>query len=349
MMNMMGSRLGYVPALDGVRGLAIISVVGFHAYGWPHSGTSGVDLFFVLSGFLITTLLLEEHAGRGRISLRAFYARRVRRLAPALVVMLIGVLVLTAAKGHALYGLVCVAQGGFYVGNFLAAFWPHVLGDTNPARALWSLAEEEQFYLVWPIALIFALRRASLGAIERVVWLLIVAVAGLTVYKFLAGAPWTRTYYGPDTRSFDLLVGVGAALAVRKTPAELVERWLAPVGLLGFAAAAAYFNGGARYVESMVPVGFASLLLVIGVVAHPQTLTARLLSVRPLVYVGKISYSLYLLHGLILWTFDFKHQPLAIAISVALASLSYRYVERPFRVRRRRPDPQLPQSAIAAA
>src|SRR5436190_10898544 len=142
-------RLGRRPALDGLRGIAIALVVGFHAFNWPRAGTLGVDLFFVLSGFLITTLLLEERNRTGKIDIAAFYTRRARRLLPALLVMLLPFLFL---------GLVSAAAGSFrrplFVGLGAAATYTSnivVMHDQSAVPAglvhLWSLAAEEQFYL----------------------------------------------------------------------------------------------------------------------------------------------------------------------------------------------------------
>jgi peptidoglycan/LPS O-acetylase OafA/YrhL len=153
MLDRMG-RLGHVPALDGIRGLAIALVVSMHAFGFPAGGFIGVDLFFVLSGFLITTLLLEEVEATGRISLRDFYERRVRRLLPALLVLLIVYSVVEAARGRSVLPAVA---GLFYFSNF-SNFLHLTAWRTNALDHLWSLAEEEQFYLVWPPILILLVR-----------------------------------------------------------------------------------------------------------------------------------------------------------------------------------------------
>ncbi|HEY0390073.1 MAG TPA: acyltransferase, partial [Gaiellales bacterium] len=149
-------RLGYQPALDGVRCIAVLSVVGFHYYRWPLAGSNGVTIFFVLSGFLITTLLREEWQRFGAISLSKFYMRRALRLVPALAFFLLvysiaGVIAHRTHWSAVLYGVT-------YTMNFVLAF-----GDTgshsHPLTHLWSLATEEQFYLAWPLLLILMLHR----------------------------------------------------------------------------------------------------------------------------------------------------------------------------------------------
>src|SRR5262249_25897924 len=149
-MRLVGERLGYRPALDGVRALAITGVVLAHAYRWPPGGGFGVDLFFVLSGFLITTLLLEEHAAHGRISLVDFYRRRAFRLLPALYTLLLVYLAIVVVRGEFTewFRPLSALAAFFYATNLVEATgW----GIDGPVRHLWSLAAEEQFYFVWPL------------------------------------------------------------------------------------------------------------------------------------------------------------------------------------------------------
>src|SRR5436305_8467288 len=200
------SKLGHVPALDGLRGIAIAIVVGYHAFGFPLGGWLGVDLFFVLSGFLITTLLLEEQAATGTVRLRAFYARRARRLLPALAVLLAAYVAISAVRG--VDGLAVVARWGFYTGNVYEAFVPgaslHLVGLNH----LWSLAQEEQFYLLWPAALLLALK-----ARRPAVVLGTIALA-LMIYRLAladGGASDARIYFAPDTNVDGLLLGAAFA------------------------------------------------------------------------------------------------------------------------------------------
>ena len=182
------ARLGHVPALDGLRGVAVAAVVAYHAFGWPRGGWIGVHLFFVLSGFLITTLLLE---GRSR-SLRDFYARRARRLLPALVALLLAYMAIAALRGG--NGLGAVARYGAYTGNAYEAFRPGASERLDGLNHLWSLAQEEQFYLVWP-ALLLLVRKA-----RRQARILVAAAIALMLYR------------------------LGLALAARRTPASTSRR-----------------------------------------------------------------------------------------------------------------------------
>lgn len=330
-------RLGHVPALDGIRAVAILAVVGYHAYGWPREGVDGVGLFFVLSGFLISTLLLEEHADNGRISLGAFYVRRARRLFPALAAMLVGFVAIAAVQGQTQLALRSVAEGGLYTENAVMAFFHGTTGYLNPVEPLWSLAQEEQFYLLWPLLLILALSRGlRLASLER---LLCIVVVGLLIEVAILAvtAPWWRIYYAPDTRSIEILVGILAALSVARG-ATVAEPLLAPIGLGMFIAVAISFpRGAAGFPFSVLPVAVGSMLLVTGVVLSPTAPVARLLAARPLVFLGRVSYSLYLWNSLILWAFDGRRATVALLLAFVVASASHRFIEQPFRRRRRIP------------
>ncbi len=208
------ARLGYVPALNGLRGIAILGVLGVHLFGLS-GGFYGVDLFFVLSGYLITTLLLEEHDRTGLVSLRAFYIRRARRLLPALG----AVLVLIAVVGPMFYspGLVAsIVVSGLYAANIVRGFGHSDFLAATPAAHLWSLAQEEQFYVLWPLALL-ALRRRLTE--RRVMTLLAAGFVALVMYRAAlagAGAGWHRLYYAPDTHMDGLVLGCLLAYARRR-------------------------------------------------------------------------------------------------------------------------------------
>lgn len=317
-------RLGYVPALDGLRGIAILLVIAFHFVGQPFGGGYGVDLFFVLSGFLITTLLLEERATTGRIGLGSFYARRARRLFPALAAVLCAYLVYNAVFGR--NALATVADYGLYFGNIY--FVVSHKADNTGLGHLWSLAQEEQFYLLWPcLMLVFA--RAK----RPVYWISALLVA-LVAYRFALiahGASMTRLYRAPDTHSEGLLLG--AALAFLRRQGFVAGEWAGKLGLaLTIPTVAA---GNWRFGLPIFELG--AFLLVAAAVGNTDI--ARGLSVRPLVWLGTLSYSLYLWHFPVLWAFHANNRLLALGVSFLLAWLSYRYVERPFRRRRARVDP----------
>jgi peptidoglycan/LPS O-acetylase OafA/YrhL len=318
--------------LDGLRAVAIAVVVLVHAAGLPYGGVLGVDLFFVLSGFLITTLLLEELADTGRVSLKGFYARRARRLFPALAVLLAFYVVVATMRGE--NGWRVVALGGLYSGNVVQAFVnpDPILG--HGLDHLWSLGQEEQFYLLWPILLALLARSRRL-----VLWLALIT-GTLVLYRIglvLTGARHMRLYMGPDTHADGLTAGalLGALRFARG--GLTVPEWVGKSGGAAFLAAvilrpeSSYWEGfGLPFVE------LACVMLVAAAVGGTDL--ARVLAWRPLVWVGVISYSLYLWHYVIVWLFglDSFRPWYTIPLSVVAAWLSYRFVEQPFRRRRSR-------------
>jgi peptidoglycan/LPS O-acetylase OafA/YrhL len=314
----MPTRLGYVPALDGLRALAVLLVVAFHYTGAPLGGPYGVDLFFVLSGFLITTLLLEEREARGSIGLAGFYVRRARRLFPALAVMLAAYLVYEAVLGRD--ALATVADHGLYFGNiyFVVTHRP----DQGLGH-LWSLGEEEQFYLLWPLLLLlFAKARRPLRWVVALL-LVLMAYRGLLI---LDGASMTRLYRAPDTHSEGLVLG--AVLAYLHRRGFVAGEWAGKLGIVLIVppALAGIWSVGLPTFE------LGAFFLIAAAIA--ETEIAGWLSFRPLVWLGTLSYSLYLWHEPILWAFHRHDRVIALALSFACAWLSYRYVEQPLRRRR---------------
>jgi peptidoglycan/LPS O-acetylase OafA/YrhL len=327
-------RLGHVAALDGLRGIAILLVIAFHYTGQPFGGGYGVDLFFVLSGFLITTLLLEERAATGRIGLGSFYVRRARRLFPALATVLCAYLVYNAILGR--NALSTVADYGLYFGNVYYVI-SHKADNTGLGH-LWSLAEEEQFYLVWPaVLLVFA--RAK----RPVYWVAALALA-LVAYRtalILNGASMTRLYRAPDTHSEGLLLGAG--LAFVRQQGFVAGEWAGKLGLVLAipAAVAGNWRLGLPFFE------LGAVLLVAAAIGNTEI--RRALSLRPLVWLGALSYSLYLWHFPVLWAFGVHNRPVALVATFLLAWLSYRYVERPFRRRRDRVEPAVVPSPASVS
>jgi peptidoglycan/LPS O-acetylase OafA/YrhL len=330
-------RLGYVPGLDGLRAIAVALVVGYHLWNFPVGGWLGVDLFFVLSGFLITTLLLEEHAATGRIRFRAFYARRARRLLPALAVLLAGYLVVNAVRGTSALGL--VARYGFYTGNVYEAFAPGAADRLVGLNHLWSLAQEEQFYLVWPAALL-AVRRA-----RRPANALVLVALGLVLYRaalVVHGASEARVYFAPDTNVDGLLLGSALAFHRRDHPSLPV-----PGLLVAVAAALAAVVVGAVPSLSLLNVAALPLFELASVVLIAAAAAGTLRFPQALIRLGGISYSLYLWHFPVFWAFHWQHPLLAAATSTAVASVSTRWIERPFR--RTRPKPAAAHPLRASA
>lgn len=344
-------RLGYRPALDGIRALAIALVVSWHAFGRPAGGFLGVHVFFALSGFLITTLLLQEWAARGSISLSRFYQRRALRLFPALVVMLGAYTAVQLGRAYLLdtqgldvsTSMKGVLYSALYVSNIVQA---HGLVLGVPISHLWSLAAEEQFYVVWPCVLLLALRA---GAGRRALALGLAAlVALLWAHRFhltYAGASQRRLYFAPDTTFDAILIGCVAGVAFRGSVPRRALRFASAAALLVVAAIVAVVDIGERalYGELLAAFAVAAALLVLATAAGAPSLLSRALSLPPLVFLEQISYSLYLWHPMIL-SFGDKllgiPRAVGVVISLVAATASYYLVERPFlRLKRRRGPP----------
>jgi peptidoglycan/LPS O-acetylase OafA/YrhL len=343
-----------VAALDGVRGIAIAAVVGLHAFAWPVNGVRGVDIFFVLSGFLITTLLMNEWDANGSVRFRAFYARRARRLLPALALTIVGYMAVAVITDHHIrQAAVASLVAGTYTTN-LIGFTSHPnLG--GPLSHTWSLAAEEQFYLVWPVVLFLVFR----GRRRPAICLLLAAIAAVAVeQRVLPGMTTNMTQWrltgAPDTRSTGLAMGCLCALCVPElsrlpASARSAGRLVVPLALA--MVALGLFAGGFDFYRMGGLTFFCVAVAALLVNATTETsLTARVLSLAPLVWLGRISYSLYLYHFPILIAFgapanrSLSRRVLAIELSVLAAFLSFRYVEQPIlrRGRSRVPSPAPP-------
>jgi peptidoglycan/LPS O-acetylase OafA/YrhL len=357
------ARLGHRPSLDGVRGVAIACVVLNHTVGYPAMGFTGVDLFFVLSGFLITTLLLEEYAQNGQVSLGNFYRRRALRLLPALVAFLAVFLVYASVRGlvrggtfdQALFG---VAAGLGYFTNIAMGIEPSTI--PYELRHLWSLAIEEQFYIVWPPLLFFVLRgrkRLALGVLA-----LAVVFSVLQQIRLVHdGAISQRIVFGTDTRISSIAFGcmVALALALSSSARGRVEsfaRTVMPLTLACFLSLLLIHPRVSLFSAWVLLFG-ASCALLIVVALDSRSRLARVLSVSPLTFLGRISYSLYLWHVAIFWAFGLHTVPElrdvpALALSLACALASYYLVEMPFLRRKLRlrssPEPELRIPALPA-
>ncbi len=345
--------IAHVPALDGLRGVALLGVLFFHANGALPGGYLGVDLFFVLSGFLITSLLLAEHRDTGRIVLSAFLGRRARRLLPALLALMPAIALYGRffTKSEDLPALRADALATLgYVANWRTVFaeksyW-ELFSAPSPLEHTWSLAIEEQFYLVWPVLVALALRRCA----PRSILVLASALTALSMAAMLAlfdPAHTSRAYLGTDTRAAGLLAG--AALATVIAPDTTFEastiRWLDALGCVaavGLGVAWWSLEGTSPFLYRgglwLTEVGV--LVLIVCAVAGPRSLVARALSFRPLTLLGTISYGVYLWH----WPVNVLLTPervhagpwlhvLQFAITFAIAIVSYRFLERPIRRR----------------
>jgi len=315
-----------VPAFDGLRAIAVLGVVVGHGWGFD-SGYLGVDLFFVLSGFLITTLLLSEWGRDGAVSFRGFYRRRACRLLPALVLLL---LTLAAFDpGHLRADAVALT----YTSNFAGIHDPNLMFRAHLTH-LWSLAEEEQFYLLWPVVLAFVLQRRFRPS-RVVVGLLAAAAVSAAQAALLAerGASQARVWFGPDTHAYPLLIGCAAGVAwtygLVKVPPRLgVVAFLAAVpAVLAFKAT----PGTETRVAPLFALAAATVLLAV----LEGGALARILSVRPLVAIGAVSYGIYLWHYAMFRFLGLDEGLVATAVAVPL---SYLLVERPFLSLKRPPE-----------
>lgn len=331
-------RLGHVPALDAIRGIAILLVLAVHSGrvlpgGLVPGGVLGVDLFFVLSGFLITSLLLNEWDRDGRISFGGFYRRRALRLLPALVVML-GVVTVVAAftvddfRGEFVWVLSSLA----YVTN-LASLQERGIGAEN-LQHMWSLSQEEQFYLVWPLLLVLVLRARVRPRT------LAVALGGLTVtviaYRALletAGASLGYLWYAPDTRSDGLILGCLAGVLFSYGLVRQIPLWLPSVLLVPACIAVVALSLESRWHAVLLLPAFciSATVVLLASVLHPRWWFTRLIDRAWLRGLGKISYGLYLWHWPIFFAFGWK---LGLPLALLVALLSYRFVEQPFLHRR---------------
>jgi peptidoglycan/LPS O-acetylase OafA/YrhL len=337
--------------------VAVLAVLAFHAgVGWLGGGLLGVDVFFVLSGFLVTALLLAEYHGTGTIALGRFWARRARRLLPALLVLLLGMCVYARwagsgmapaqVRGDALATLAYVANWHFVATG--QDYFVH-FGATSPLLHTWSLAVEEQFYLVWPIVALGVLRRFGRSGVGWAAGVLAVGSAALCGGLLASGASLDRLYFGTDTRSQAIMVGALVAVLVPLTGRSKAaasaarSRLVAVAGTVGALALgvglwAAKGSGAFLYEGGFLAVAAGTAAVVALVVEQPGNVVSRLLSWRPLRYVGRISYGLYLYHWPIFLVIDGRSGlgPLALlaarfGATFIVAALSFRFVERPIR------------------
>ncbi len=303
------AKLGYVRHLDGLRAISIIAVMIVHMANSKRLGKGGwigVDVFFVLSGFLITVLLLEDgqKSASGRPSLPRFYLRRVFRLMPALFVFLGLVLVFAALYRRSTYGLWAheLFLGATYRMNFYVLNHAAIQG----LGATWTLCMEEQFYLIWPIALVLMSvvlrRKALIGVVAAGV---VVSVA-LNVFLYMHGASSPRLSYGPDTNASSLLLGCLAGLAfnagyLHRLGNTRFAQWF-PAAFLALLAGWTLVIGSSNRILYAGPTtvfcGLAALAIICLVVA-PASAAGRFLAWAPLVWIGRLSYSLYLWNELV--------------------------------------------------
>ncbi len=346
--------LPHLAGLDGIRGLAALAVVLFHAgVSWLPAGFVGVDVFFVVSGFLITALLVSERERSDETNLGQFWLRRVRRLLPVLVLVLIvttvyAALVLQDTLGQHLHDLLMAA---IYATNWdlivRGVSYFEMFERPSQLRHLWSLAVEEQFYIVWPILFTLVLRFLNL----RWLWCIVAALAVLSVIwmimLFTPGSDPSRVYFGSDPRAFTILIGVAVGLFWK--PWQFT--WGRPVGLvmdllalLGLVTVVGIMIIGRHWSDWMYPWGLLltslSTIVLVAFVIRPGSLIGRALGLAPLKWMGERSYSIYLWHWPVMlalqWEFNFVPNTVAMVLTGLIATfllseISYRLVESPMR------------------
>jgi peptidoglycan/LPS O-acetylase OafA/YrhL len=339
-----GDRRGYHPGLDGVRAVAILLVLGQHAPTRPLiDGFVGVTVFFCLSGYLITTLLVRE-LDSGAIDLRGFYRRRAARLGPALVtVIAVTTAALLIGRQDLRVGQIFSPAGAAlaYVTN-LFDWTGHSFVTGDYFNYTWSLSVEEQFYLLWPFALLCVYRRDP-----RVFAALTASFVGVTLalnlYLGLSQAVRydPHEYFGSDTNALPILVGSLLAIVVHNDWLSRTLRSLAPYALPAVALLFVLAYRNDIYRCSLVTVAGTALTLamLIGVVTQPGSAVGALLASRPMRWLGERSYSIYLWNILARATMIYLvgrsvvSDVLWVAMFVVLAELSFRLVERPLRTR----------------
>jgi peptidoglycan/LPS O-acetylase OafA/YrhL len=342
--------IAHQPALDGIRGLAVALVLCFHGgFSWMAGGYVGVSVFFTLSGFLITTLLLVEHDRHGRIRLAAFWARRLQRLAPASLLLL---LCIAVAGSLGAWGWLPTLRRDLVSAALQVANWAKLagsqsyaeminatLGRVGPLEHFWSLSIEEQFYWVWPFVILVVVRRASLR--RRALTL-----AGIAVAAGVA-APVIAWSWGPNAAYFSTPARMGEILIGAALAALLLWRPTVPVGagavglaglvVIGLAAAMWDADSGPAYDGALPLFALASAALIWGV--QEPGMLRRALAVRPLRALGTVSYGVYLYHWPIFAVLDENRVGLEgaslfavrLGVTFLLAAASYRFVERPIR------------------
>jgi peptidoglycan/LPS O-acetylase OafA/YrhL len=339
------------PALDGVRAASVLAVLLFHGQiaGFD-GGYLGVSVFFTLSGYLITSLLIVERDGTGRTGVGAFYVRRAKRLLPASLVCLTGIAVAAAVTDW--FAAVTTLRRDLLGALFQVANWvslggsgsyqqlfAHAAGQASPVEHYWSLAIEEQFYWLWPLAFV-GLYRLARSHRSRTL------IVGVVTVAFGAMAPVIAAVWGADAaywatpaRACEILTGIFVAFVLDGRSARAWWAWLAAGAAAALVAAVLLFPsaGGPAYHGGLPLVGVVSAALIVGLQAPGPVRT--FLSARPLVWLGKISYGVYLFHWPVFVVIDQRRLDVPngvlflvrLAVTLVIAQLSFLLVERPVR------------------
>ncbi|QOQ55656.1 acyltransferase family protein [Bacillus amyloliquefaciens] len=354
----------YIPGLDGLRAFAVLAVIAYHLnFNWADGGFIGVDIFFVLSGYLITSIILPAQGNDITLDLRDFWVRRIRRLLPAAYLMIITTVIwvvlfnselLHTVRGDAVSSL-------FYISNWWFIF--HKLsyfdsfGSPSPLKNLWSLAIEEQFYIIWPFLLLAGMHicktRTRLAAAVTFIALCSAVVMSM---MYVPGGDPSRVYYGTDTRSFELLIGCALALvwpmkrlSSKRLPSSM-KHLLHGTELAAFAALllCVFYTDEYEpflYKGGMLLISITAAVLV-ACICHPSSFLGHVLSWKPLRWIGTRSYGIYLWHYPVIVLSTpvqeignpvYWHCAVRIGATFILAELSYHFIEKPIRTAGFRP------------
>ncbi|WP_446935710.1 acyltransferase family protein [Lysinibacillus fusiformis] len=348
----------YIPGLDGIRALAVLAVIAYHFnFSWARGGFLGVDIFFVLSGYLITSTMLPLKGNQLTVSLKKFWIGRFRRLLPAAYVMIITSFVwamlfhkelLHTLRGDALSSI-------FYSSNWWFIF--HKLsyfdsfGSPSPLKNLWSLAIEEQFYVIWPLLLMIGLYVVKKQSkLAKIVFIGAICSALLMAILYQPGADPSRVYYGTDTRCFELLIGCWLALIwpmKRLSSQKLSINHMKKLNSISFISFT-IFLVSIMYVDEFQTFLYRggmflfclNAAVLIACVCHPVSILGRILAWKPLCWIGSRSYGIYLWHYPVMVLGTPIHEignpsywriALQLVLIVTIAECSYRFIEMPIR------------------
>jgi peptidoglycan/LPS O-acetylase OafA/YrhL len=352
----------YMPGLDGLRAIAVLGVIAYHlGFGWAEGGLLGVGVFFTLSGYLITDILLNQ-VNRGGIKLKSFWLARARRLLPALFVMLIVVMAWVTVIGPHQPGdfRTAALSAVGYVNNWWLVFhdvsYFARFAPPSPLNHLWSLSVEEQFYILWPFLLMLGIRfvpevKYSTGVRFRLAGVTLAAAAASAILMAILYSPSldpSRVYYGTDTRAIELLAGAALAMVwpsrgLRSNIAPQARRMLDGAGLVGLVAIGLMFRRVSEFSPFLYRGGFTLLalatVLAVAAMAHPASRLGPIVGCRPMRWIGERSYGIYLWHLpiIVLTTPEGAHgvdvlrAALQVAAIFGIAELSWRFVENPIR------------------
>ncbi|MCY8576452.1 acyltransferase family protein [Bacillus haynesii] len=348
----------YIPGLDGLRAFAVLAVIAYHLnMSWADGGFIGVDIFFVLSGYLITSIILPAYGNDISLTFRDFWVRRIRRLLPAATLMIFATVIWVAlfnrelmhtVRGDAISSLLYVSNWWF-IFHDLSYF--DSFGSPSPLKNLWSLAIEEQFYFIWPIILLLGIyilkKRERLAA--AVVLCALCSAIWMSILYVPGGDP-SRVYYGTDTRAFELLIGCALALVwpMKRLSGNRLPNSLKHALHGTELAAFALLMVCIYFVDEFSPFLYHGGMLLISIIAailiacvsHPSSFLGFALSVKPLRWIGKRSYGIYLWHYPVIVLSTpvqeignpvYWHVAIKVAVTFILAELSYRFIEKPIR------------------